>query len=93
MRKIIAASVAVVALSGVSSAAFAYSHIYSSEAGAQATCPQGEVVWIDLNKSVYFHKAQEQFGKSGGAFACVSAARDRGYREAMPVVQQASKPN
>ena len=91
MRKTLMPALGALALFTAAAPAFAYSHIYPTEAGAQATCPANEVVWLDLNRQVYFHKASAEFGKSGGAFACVSAARDRGYREAKIPVQEAAK--
>jgi hypothetical protein len=92
MRKIFMASVGIAVLNLVSVGAQASGHFYASEAGAQSTCPSGEVVWIDITKNMYYHKSSAEFGKSGGAYACVAAARERGYRESKPS-QEVAKSN
>ena len=66
----------------VSQSAWAGSGVYSTEADAQAACPKSEVVWVKIKRSTYYHKSQAGYGGTGGAYACVDAARKSGYREA-----------
>lgn len=83
LRHILALSLAVpVCLTLSQPASAAKAALFSSVEGAQTTCPAEEVVWLDLNRQKFFHKDQADFGKTGGAYACVSAAKAKGYREA-----------
>jgi hypothetical protein len=57
------------------------SGIYPTEIGAQSTCPNQEVVWLQLQSQKYFHKSAALYGSKDGAYACVAKARSAGYRE------------
>ena len=93
MRNVLAliavAGAALTTLSNPASAASAA--IYSTAEGAQSACPSEEVVWLNLNQTRYYHKSQASYGGTGGAYACVSAAHAKGYREAKESIQQATK--
>jgi hypothetical protein len=63
--------------------------IYSTEAAAQAACGADEVVWINLDRSKFYHKTQADFGKSSnGVYTCQKGARAHGYREAKDATVQ-----
>ncbi|HLY59013.1 MAG TPA: hypothetical protein VKS60_25855 [Stellaceae bacterium] len=64
---------------------------YATADGAQATCPSEEVVWLDLAQSRYYHKTQPSYGKSGGVYACITAARAKAYREAKEAASDTAK--
>ncbi len=73
-------------------ASAAHPAIYASAEGAQTTCPSEEVVWLDLQFSKYYHKTASEYGQRGGAYACVSAAHAKGFREAkLAPVETATK--
>ncbi len=62
-----------IALAGVS--------MFATEAEAQQACHGEEVVWVDLDRSRYYHKGQPAFAKgSNGGYACLKGAHAQ-YRE------------
>jgi hypothetical protein len=56
--------------------------VYPTEAAAQAACGSEEVVWVNLDRSKYYHKLQADYGKLTGVYSCAKSARAHGYREA-----------
>jgi hypothetical protein len=81
--KILSASVGVALLTTMAMApAFAATPLYASEPAATAACGTDEVVWVDLDRGKFYHKAQASFAKgSNGGYACMKAAHSQ-YREA-----------
>jgi len=70
---------AVVAFSMPSSAA---TGLFATEDAAQQSCGSDEVVWVDLDRGRFYHKAQDNYGKGGnGGYTCQKAAKLQ-YREA-----------
>jgi hypothetical protein len=70
------------ALAAMSTPAHAGTALYSTEAAAQQACQADEVVWVDLDRGKFYHKAQANYGKGGnGGYACQKAAHAQ-YREA-----------
>lgn len=60
----------------------AATNLFATEPAATAACATDEVVWIDLDRGKYYHKASEKFAKGGnGGYACLKAAHAQ-YREA-----------
>jgi len=56
--------------------------MYPTEAAATQACGADEVVWIDLDRGKFYHKAATQYGKgNNGGYACAKAAHSQ-YREA-----------
>jgi hypothetical protein len=61
--------------------AVAATGLFATEAAATQACAADEVVWIDLDRGRFYHKAQANFGKGGnGGYACLKAAHAQ-YRE------------
>ena len=55
--------------------------LFPTEAAATQSCAADEVVWIDLDRGKFYHKAQANFAKgSNGGYACMKAAHAQ-YRE------------
>jgi hypothetical protein len=55
--------------------------LFATEPAATAACADDEVVWIDLDRGKFYHKASEKFAKgSNGGYACLKAAHAQ-YRE------------
>ena len=62
--------------------AIASTGLFATEPAAQQACQADEVVWVDLDRGRFYHKAQTAFGKSNnGGYACLKAAHAQ-YREA-----------
>jgi len=63
-------------------AARAATPLYATEPAATAACGTDEVVWVDLDRGKFYHKAQANFAKgNNGGYACMKAAHSQ-YREA-----------
>ena len=61
--------------------ASAATNLYATEPAAVAACGADEVVWVDLDRGRFYHKAQDKFAKgSNGGYACMKAAHAE-YRE------------
>ena len=61
--------------------ALAATPLYSTPEAATAACGADEVVWVDLDRGKFYHKAQEKFAKgNNGGYACMKAAHSQ-YRE------------
>ncbi len=61
--------------------AIAATALYATEASAQQSCGSDEVVWVDLDRGRFYHKGQDNFGKSNnGGYACLKPAKSQ-YRE------------
>jgi hypothetical protein len=61
--------------------AYAQAGLFVSEEQAQGACKADEVVWVDLDRGRYYHKAQSAYGKgSNGGYGCAKAAHAQ-YRE------------
>jgi hypothetical protein len=61
--------------------AFAATALFATEPAATQACGADEVVWIDLDRGKFYHKAQANFAKSNnGGYACAKAAHAQ-YRE------------
>ncbi len=55
---------------------------YATAETAEAACANDTVVWIDLDRSRYYHKGQENYAKNAnGVYACEKTAHAK-YREA-----------
>jgi hypothetical protein len=55
--------------------------LFATEETAQKACQADEVVFIDLDRGKFYHKAQAAYGKSNnGGYACLKAAHAQ-YRE------------
>ncbi len=56
--------------------------LFASEDAASQSCGADEVVWVDLDRGRFYHKAQPDYGKNGnGGYTCQKAAKLQ-YREA-----------
>jgi hypothetical protein len=61
--------------------AFAATSLYATEPAATQACGADEVVWVDLDRGKFYHKAQGNYAKGGnGGYACAKAAHSQ-YRE------------
>ena len=78
-----AAAAALVAASfAAPTIAYAATGLFATEPAAQQACQADEVVWVDLDRGRFYHKAQANYGKGGnGGYACMKAAHAQ-YREA-----------
>jgi len=55
--------------------------LYATPDAATAACGADEVVWVDLDRGKFYHKAQANFAKgNNGGYACMKAAHSQ-YRE------------
>ena len=55
--------------------------LYATADAATAACGADEVVWVDLDRGKFYHKAQANFAKgNNGGYACMKAAHSQ-YRE------------
>jgi len=55
--------------------------LYATPEAATAACGADEVVWVDLDRGKFYHKAQANFAKgNNGGYACMKAAHSQ-YRE------------
>jgi ABC-type glycerol-3-phosphate transport system substrate-binding protein len=62
-------------------AARAATALFATEPAATAACGADEVVWVDLDRGKFYHKAQANFAKgNNGGYACMKAAHSQ-YRE------------
>jgi hypothetical protein len=76
-----AIAVALFATATVSLPAIAATPMYATEPQASAACGADEVVWVDLDRGRFYHKAQANFAKgSNGGYTCQKAAHAQ-YRE------------
>ena len=56
--------------------------LFATEDAATQSCGADEVVWVDLDRGRFYHKAQPDYGKGGnGGYTCQKAAKLQ-YREA-----------
>ena len=77
-----AIAVALFAATAASLPASAATSLYATEPAATAACAADEVVWVDLDRGRFYHKAQPDYGKGGnGGYTCQKAAKLQ-YREA-----------
>ena len=61
--------------------AHAATPLYATPDAATAACGADEVVWVDLDRGKFYHKAQANFAKgNNGGYACMKAAHSQ-YRE------------
>jgi hypothetical protein len=61
--------------------AFGAIPLFATEPAATQACGSDEVVWIDLDRGKFYHKAQANFAKgNNGGYACAKAAHAQ-YRE------------
>jgi len=61
--------------------ALAATPLYATPEAAAAACGADEVVWVDLDRGKFYHKAQANFAKgNNGGYACGKAAHSQ-YRE------------
>jgi hypothetical protein len=86
MRAVFSAFALATLTAGLSYPAWAKSETtYPSEDRAKLTCgldADPEVVWVDLDKGVFYHKSQAAYGKGGhGGYACITTAK-KNYHEA-----------
>ena len=82
MLKITTAASAVLLAAAVILPAKANTALYPTEAAATQACGADEVVWVDLDRGKFYHKASANFGKgNNGGYACQKAAHSQ-YREA-----------
>ena len=76
-----AIAVALFATAAMSLPAIAATPMYATEPQATAACGADEVVWVDLDRGRFYHKAQANFAKgSNGGYTCMKAAHAQ-YRE------------
>jgi len=76
-----AIAVALFATTAVSLPAIAATALYATEPAATAACGADEVVWVDLDRGRFYHKAQSNFAKgNNGGYTCQKAAHAQ-YRE------------
>jgi hypothetical protein len=65
----------VAALASVAAPALAISGMYATEPEAVTACGTDEVVWVDLDRGRFYHKAQAEYAKShNGAYTCMKTA-------------------
>ena len=77
-----AIAVALFAATAASLPASAATSLYATEPAATAACGTDEVVWIDLDRGKFYHKASANFAKgNNGGYTCFRAAHAQ-YREA-----------
>jgi hypothetical protein len=66
---------------GLPRIAYAEANLFVSEEQAQEACKPDEVVWIDLDRGRYYHKAQSAYGRgNNGGYSCAKVAHAK-YRE------------
>jgi hypothetical protein len=76
-----AIAVALFAATAASLPASAATSLYATEPSATAACAADEVVWVDLDRGKFYHKASASFAKgNNGGYACLRAAHAQ-YRE------------
>jgi hypothetical protein len=76
-----AAGALLIAASAGSLPAMAATALFATEPAAAQACAADEVVWVDLDRGKFYHKAQANFAKgSNGGYACLKAAHAQ-YRE------------
>jgi len=82
MKIVLTVASAVVMAAGLAaSPANAATPLFATEPAAQQACQADEVVWVDLDRGRFYHKAQASYGKGGnGGYACLKAAHAQ-YRE------------
>ena len=82
MRILSAALAALLITAAVGSVpARAATAMFATEPAAAAACGADEVVWVDLDRGKFYHKAQASFAKgNNGGYACMKAAHAQ-YRE------------
>ena len=82
MKNTSAALAALLVLAAAGSVpAYAATPLYATPEAATAACGADEVVWVDLDRGKFYHKAQANFAKgNNGGYACMKAAHSQ-YRE------------
>ena len=56
--------------------------LFSSEAAAQAHCPNDTVVWLNTNSGIYHEKGMRWYGRTkSGAYVCKKEADATGDRD------------
>ncbi len=70
-----------IAAAALSLPALAGGAMFATEDQASKACGADEVVWVNLDRGRYYHKAQPDYGKSNGAYTCAKSAHAQ-YREA-----------
>jgi hypothetical protein len=81
--KILSAAVSALLITAAAASppAQAATALFATEPAATQACAVDEVVWVDLDRGKYYHKAQANFAKgSNGGYACLKAAHSQ-YRE------------
>jgi hypothetical protein len=69
-------------LAAVSLPVAAATAIFPTEPAAAQVCGADEVVWVDLDRGKFYHKAQTAYAKgNNGGYACMKSAHAQ-YREA-----------
>ncbi len=82
--KIVSAALAalLIAAAAGSLPARAATPLFATEAAAAQACAADEVVWVDLDRGKFYHKASASYAKgNNGGYACLKAAHAQ-YREA-----------
>ena len=75
------AALLVVAAAGSSSGPSGYRALSRPSRRRPPACGVDEVVWVDLDRGKFYHKAQAAFAKgNNGGYACMKAAHAQ-YRE------------
>jgi hypothetical protein len=76
--------VAVFAAAGYPSHASAQLSLFQTEIQAQQHCPNDAVVWLDLQKRIYYIKGQRLYAQGRtGTFVCQAEARTGKYRRSL----------
>jgi hypothetical protein len=76
--------VALIVTGGATKAAAVPLNPFRYEAQAQRHCPNGDVVWLDFSRGVYYLKGQKRYGQgAGGSFVCRDEARASRYRRSL----------
>ena len=58
--------------------------LFRTEAQAQQHCPNDSVVWIDVQKRIYYVKGQRRYAQgSAGIYVCRKEASRSGYRRSL----------
>jgi hypothetical protein len=72
----------VVVLAAMSRPAAAEGTVFNTETTASAACGADEVVWVDLDRTRFYHKGQAEYAKgSNGGYGCLNQIATK-YRPA-----------
>jgi hypothetical protein len=67
---------------------------YTTELQARATCPSGNVVWVNTSTRVYHYSGTQYYGRTHrGAYMCEADARASGFRAARNREREAQAPS